>query len=59
MNQDESPRPSGRPGSAKRQSERSDLPEWTNGLKRLYDEVVDEDLPDSFRDLLSRLDDGK
>jgi len=38
---------------------RSDLPEWTQGLRRLYDEVVDEDLPDSFRDLLARLDKGE
>lgn len=34
-----------------------ELPGWTNGLRRLYDEVVEEDLPDSFRDLLARLDD--
>lgn len=32
------------------------LPGWTNGLRQLYDQVVDEDLPDSFRDLLARLD---
>ena len=31
-------------------------PEWAAGLKRLYDSVVDEPLPDSFRDLLSKLD---
>lgn len=31
-------------------------PEWANGLKQLYDSVVEEDLPDSFRDLLERLD---
>jgi hypothetical protein len=30
--------------------------DWTNGLKKLYDSVVDEPLPDSFRDLLSKLD---
>lgn len=35
---------------------RQELPGWTHGLRRLYDEVVDEDLPDSFRDLLARLD---
>lgn len=34
-----------------------ELPGWTNGLRQLYDQVVDEDLPDSFRDLLARLDD--
>jgi len=30
--------------------------DWTNGLKKLYDSVVDEPLPDSFRELLSKLD---
>lgn len=34
-----------------------DMPGWTNGLRQLYDQVVDEDLPDAFRDLLARLDD--
>ena len=32
-------------------------PEWTDGLKQLYDSVVEEPLPDAFRDLLARLDD--
>lgn len=31
-------------------------PEWADGLKQLYDSVVEEDLPDTFKDLLSRLD---
>ncbi len=31
-------------------------PEWADGLKQLYDSVVEEDLPDNFRDLLDRLD---
>lgn len=34
-----------------------DQPQWANGLKQLYDSVVDEPLPDSFKDLLSKLDD--
>lgn len=33
-------------------------PAWANGLKQLYDSVVDEPLPDSFKDLLSQLDDN-
>lgn len=33
-------------------------PEWTEGLKQLYDSVVEEPLPDAFRDLLARLDDS-
>lgn len=32
-------------------------PEWAKGLKRFYDQVVEEPLPDTFADLLSRLDD--
>lgn len=33
-------------------------PDWANGLRRLYDSVVEEPLPDSFMDLLSKLDDA-
>lgn len=40
----------------KRTPARQEMPGWTNGLRQLYDQVVDEDLPDSFRDLLARLD---
>lgn len=35
---------------------RQRAPEWADGLKQLYDSVVEEDLPDAFRDLLDRLD---
>lgn len=31
-------------------------PEWAAGLRQLYDSVVEEPLPDSFSDLLSKLD---
>ncbi|BAK65680.1 hypothetical protein SLG_10050 [Sphingobium sp. SYK-6] len=31
-------------------------PVWADGLRRMYDEVVDEKLPDEFIDLLKRLD---
>lgn len=31
-------------------------PDWANGLRQLYDSVVDEPLPDTFKDLLSKLD---
>lgn len=31
-------------------------PEWADGLKQLYDSVVEEALPDSFKDLLDQLD---
>lgn len=33
-------------------------PEWADGLKQLYDSVVDEPLPDSFKDLLAQLDES-
>lgn len=32
-------------------------PEWADGLRQLYDSVLHEPLPDSFADLLSKLDD--
>ena len=35
----------------------ADKPDWSNGLRQLYDSVLDEELPDSFKDLLSKLDD--
>lgn len=45
------------PGSGKEaKHEGNDRPDWTNGLRRLYDSVVEEELPDSFKDLLSQLD---
>lgn len=31
-------------------------PDWADGLRQLYDSVVDEPLPDTFKDLLERLD---
>ena len=34
-------------------------PDWAEGLKRLYDSVVEEPLPDCFKNLLSRLDDSE
>ena len=49
----------GQPGQGKPRAARTDeksQPEWTNGLRRLYNSVVDEPLPDSFKDLLSQLD---
>jgi|GEM_PF-634307 hypothetical protein len=44
----------GRGGSAARTPRRA--PDWADGLKQLYDSVVEEDLPDSFKALLDRLD---
>lgn len=31
-------------------------PGWADGLRKLYDSVVEEPLPDSFEDLLKKLD---
>lgn len=39
--------------------DKSNDPEWASSLKRLYDSVVDEPLPDSFKSLLSQLDAGE
>ena len=33
-------------------------PGWAKGLRKLYDSVVDEPIPDSFKDLLKKLDGG-
>jgi hypothetical protein len=33
-------------------------PGWAKGLRRLYDSVVNEPLPDSFDDLLKKLEKG-
>lgn len=49
MASDRKPHPAGS-GSPHR------APEWADGLKQLYDSVVEEDLPDSFKELLARLD---
>jgi hypothetical protein len=43
------------PSAKDRKAAKADA-DWTDGLKKLYDSVVDEPLPDSFRDLLSKLD---
>lgn len=39
----------GQPGKAK-------VPDWAQGLRRLYDSVVEEPLPDNFTRLLDELD---
>ncbi|MEM7687785.1 MAG: NepR family anti-sigma factor [Pseudomonadota bacterium] len=36
----------------------SPRPDWADGLRQLYDSVVDEPLPDTFKDLLEQLDDS-
>ena len=34
-------------------------PEWADSLRNLYESVVDEPIPDSFKDLLEQLDEPK
>lgn len=46
----------GQGGSGGDQGARRRPPEWADGLKQLYDSVVEEALPDNFKDLLDRLD---
>ena len=41
--------------TAKRKRERTN-PVWADGLRRMYDSVVDEEIPDEFVDLLKKLD---
>jgi hypothetical protein len=43
-------------GDTGRNASQRRAPEWADGLKQLYDSVVEEDLPDSFKDLLDQLD---
>jgi len=49
----------GKPVKGKTQSTNAAGPEWASGLKQLYDSVVEEPIPDAFKDLLSKLDSGK
>ena len=42
--------------STAKRTDRKERPEWATGLRQLYDSVVDEDIPDQFKDLLSQLD---
>lgn len=51
-NQD-GPRDRNSPGAA---ADGRGEPGWASGLKQLYESVVDEDLPDTFKDLLAQLD---
>ena len=43
---------------SKRAPRSQPTPDWTSGLRRLYDAVVEEPLPDSFAQLLDKLDDA-
>ena len=43
-------------GMERNERRRQASPDWASGLRRLYDSVVDEPLPDSFSKLLEDLD---
>lgn len=45
-------------GADARMGKSTDSPAWAEGLKELYDSVVDEPLPDSFKDLLDAFDES-
>ena len=48
----------GKPDKGKKQAGKArGEADWTSGLKQLYDSVIDEPIPDAFKDLLSKLDD--
>ncbi|KPL68703.1 hypothetical protein SZ64_11715 [Erythrobacter sp. SG61-1L] len=51
--------PAAKTGARRAAQPKGKKPEWADGLKRLYDSVVEEPLPDTFKDLLSRLDDDQ
>ena len=48
-----------KPAKGKKHDQARRGPEWASGLKQLYDSVIDEPIPDAFKDLLAKLDDGK
>lgn len=48
----------GNPVKGKKRNTKAHGPDWTSGLKQLYDSVMEEPIPDAFKDLLSKLDDG-
>jgi hypothetical protein len=46
------------PASKGATQSRKARPEWADGLRQLYDSVLNEPLPDSFADLISKLDES-
>lgn len=50
------PRAGGKERDKVEQSKAVENPGWAMGLRQIYDTVVDEPLPDAFKDLLSKLD---
>ena len=48
--------PAGGPPPSSGAGGRGKDPDWANGLRQLYDSVVEEPLPDSLQNLLDQLD---
>ena len=48
--------PSGEPGKGNNPMSK---PQWADSLRNLYDSVVEEPIPDSFKDLLAQFDEPK
>jgi Anti-sigma factor NepR len=46
------------PAAFPRKARNSGEPGWADGLRQLYDSVLNEPLPNSFDDLLKKLDKG-
>jgi hypothetical protein len=44
------------PAKGRTDRAREERPGWADGLRQLYDKVIEEQLPESFDDLLKRLD---
>lgn len=59
LTQPKGPNGSGPAAGLPRKFKADGEPGWAKGLRQLYNSVVDEPLPDSFEDLLKKLDDGK
>jgi hypothetical protein len=51
-----SPRAGQGKNSTVRKNKQNQAPGWASGLRQLYDSVAHEPLPDSLKDLLSKLD---
>jgi hypothetical protein len=54
----ETERAKAKPKGAKPRGKKQRGADWAAGLKQLYDSVVEEPIPDAFKDLLAKLDSG-
>ena len=59
LNQPTGPKGAGQRPGLPPDTRKNGAPGWASGLKNMYDSVVNEPLPDSFEDLLKKLDESK